>query len=82
MLDEANTYFFGVATDTPSGPKKPEQPHHAVGDIAYYYEPGDRMGKIGTVNGYWRDDNGRIMIDFTITATGENISAPQSRIRD
>lgn len=82
MLDEANTYFFGVATDVPQREKKPEQPQYAVGDVAYYYESGDRMGKIGTVNGYWRDDNGHIMIDFTIMATGENISAPQSRIRN
>lgn len=81
MLDTGNTYFFGVATDAPQREKTPEQPHYAVGDVAYYYEPGDRIGKIGTVNGYWRDDNGRIMIDFTITATGENISTPQSRLR-
>ena len=81
MLDTTKEYFFGVATDTPPGPKKRVTCPHAVDDLVYYYAPGERIGKISTVNGWHYDENGNVIVSITIGATGEEIDAPLGRVR-
>lgn len=82
MLDNKGTFFFGVATNEPNnGRKKPEQPQLAIGDIAYYYAPGETHGCIATVNGYSRDENGRINYNLTVMATGEEVTATAGQVK-
>lgn len=83
MLEK--TYFFGAARDIEDleaeNRKKPATCPFAPGDVIYYYEPGNRTGKIGRVNGWHYDDNGRVKVSITLTATGEEIDAPLNRVR-
>ena len=83
MFDTSKTYFFGVATDEPSPSKEPKRPHFAIGDLVYYYPPGDRYGKMVTVTGYTYDENGNILVNIKQVVSGELFTwtVPASQIR-
>lgn len=85
MLDTTQTYYFGVARDIEDleneNRRKPKTCPYAANDIVYYYEPGNRNGKIAEVQGWHYDERGNVKVRVRITATGEEITTGLGSLR-
>ena len=74
----SHNFYYGVATDN-SQAKTPKRAPVAVDDIVYYQEARGTARSMGTVDGYWLDDNGHWKISVKLF-NGEKVTATPGQI--